>query len=196
MVEIEDGGQQPGGGDDAESTSPLRPLSGLGHRRCRQQRTRDTARPPSDVSLYFGFISLAVIAKAVHRRVEIDAAIGRDLVLGDEIAGPRLHRAERAALDAGNLDEAGDRIAGHSEVVLERAFRGIGGDLRRRVLAPGAIIAAPIADATPISAWQPPSAADERRVVLAQIADDRGCKQRLRAASGRTSSRRPDRANR
>ena len=33
--------------------------------------------------------------------------------------------------------------------------------------------AAPIAEATPISAWQPPSAPDERRVVLAQVADGR-----------------------
>ena len=44
---------------------------------CVLQSTRETARPPSEVSLYFAFISLGVSANRVHRRVEVDAPIGR-----------------------------------------------------------------------------------------------------------------------
>src|SRR5678816_4233863 len=36
--------------------------------------------------------------------VEIDAVPGLDLVARDHVGDPRLHRAEGAALDAGNLD--------------------------------------------------------------------------------------------
>ncbi len=95
---------------------------GSGHCVGPQQSVTETARPPSEVSLYFEFISLAVSAIASTDGVEVDPPVRGDLVAGDEVAGPRLHRAERAALDAGHLHEAGDRIAGHAEMVFERGF--------------------------------------------------------------------------
>ena len=102
-----------------------------------QQSTTETARPPSEVSLYFEFISLAVSAIAFDRRVEVDAAVGRDLVARDHEAGPRLDRAERAALDAGHLHVAGDRVAGHAEVMLQRRLGGVGDHLVVASRAPG-----------------------------------------------------------
>ena len=45
--------------------------------------------------------------------------------------GDRLDRAEAVALDAGGLHQAGDRVAGHAEVVLERDLGGVL-DLRGR----------------------------------------------------------------
>ena len=146
-----------------------------------QQSTTDTARPPSDVSLYFAFISFAVSAIAVDGGVEIDAAIRRDLVARDHEAGPRLDRAERAALDARHLDEAGHRIARHAEVVLQRRLRRVGDDLmievvrlrderrahRRRH-----------ADLRLAAAFR----ARQRRVVLAQVADRRRREEAVRGS--------------
>src|SRR6476660_2092267 len=47
---------------------------------------------------------LGGLGQSDDHRVDIHAPVRRDLVLGDEIARPRFHRAERAALDAGYLD--------------------------------------------------------------------------------------------
>ena len=67
-------------------------------------------------------------------RVEIDAAVGRDLVARDHETGPRLDRAECAPLDAWHLHEAGDRIAGHAEVMLQRRLGGVGDHLMAEVV--------------------------------------------------------------
>ncbi len=40
-------------------------------------------------------------------------------------SGHRLDGAERIALDAGHLNEARNRIAGHAEMMFERDFRSI-----------------------------------------------------------------------
>ena len=72
----------------------------------------------------------------VHRRVEVHAAVGRDLVAGDHEARPRLDGAERAALDARHLHEAGDRVAGHAQVVLQRRLGGVGHHLGSACRAP------------------------------------------------------------
>ena len=105
-------------------------------RTCRRvsRARRETARPPSDVSLYLEFISLAVSAIAFTVVSKSTRRFGRDLVARDHEAGPRLDRAERAALDARHLHEAGDRIAGHAEVVLQRRLRGVGDDLVAEVV--------------------------------------------------------------
>ena len=99
-------------------------------------------------------------------RIEVHATIGRDLVAGDHEARPRLDRAERAAFDARDLHEARHRIARHPEVMLAATTR-------RRWPPPDgskscawAMNAAPIADATPISAWHPPSAPDSVALCL------------------------------
>ena len=42
-----------------------------------------------------------------------------------EAAAIALHRAEGVALDAGDLDEPADRIAGHAEMVLHRDLGGV-----------------------------------------------------------------------
>src|SRR5207247_1185720 len=60
--------------------------------------------------------------------VEVDAAVLGDLVAGDHVAGPRLDRAEGAALDAGDLDEAGNGVAGEAKVVLKGGIGGVGDD--------------------------------------------------------------------
>jgi hypothetical protein len=59
----------------------------------------------------------------------------------------RFHGAERMALDARDLNQAANRLAGHGDVVLH-AVRGL------LVLH----IAAALYDATPTSPWQPISA--------------------------------------
>src|SRR3954471_20629447 len=47
-------------------------------------------------------------------RVDVYAAVFRDFVAGDEIAGPGLDRTERAPLDARHLHEACNRVARHA----------------------------------------------------------------------------------
>ena len=61
-------------------------------------------------------IALTVVSKSTRRLAGIS-------LLRDHEAGPRLHRAERASLDARNLHESGDRIAGHPEVMLRATTR-------------------------------------------------------------------------
>src|SRR5258705_9582279 len=55
-------------------------------------------------------------------RVEVHAPVFRNFVGGDQIAGPTLDSAERAALDTGYLDKPGNRIAGHAEMMFQRAL--------------------------------------------------------------------------
>ena len=76
-----------------------------------------TASPPRDVSLYLVFMSAAGLA---HR---LDDLVERDEV--GAVAGKRqarrvdrLDRAHRVALDAGNLHQSADRVAGQAQVVL------------------------------------------------------------------------------
>ncbi len=85
--------------------------------------------PPSEVSLYFEFISLAVSAIAVITVSRSTRRLAGISLLRHQVAGPRLDRAERAALDARDLHEAGDRVAGHAEMMLERGAGAVGGDL-------------------------------------------------------------------
>ena len=94
-----------------------------------QQSVTDTASPPSEVSLYFAFISFAVSAMAATVVSKSTRRCTGISLLAISEAGPRLHRAEGAALDAGHLHEARDRIAGHAEMVLQRRFRGVGDHL-------------------------------------------------------------------
>ena len=82
---------------------------------------------------------------------KLDAMPRFDLVAGDRVGGPGLDGAERAPLDARNLHEPGDRIAGHAQMMLQRRLRGVLDDPGVRIVAV-AISAAAIADATPISA--------------------------------------------
>ena len=60
----------------------------------------------------------------------------------------------------GHLHVPGDRVAGHAQVMLQRRFGRVLDDQRGVASYAVAISAAAIDDATPISAWQPPSAAD------------------------------------
>jgi hypothetical protein len=64
-------------------------------------------------------MSLGGLGQCHHGLVEIDAVTGCDLVAGDHIGRPCLDRTERTSLDARNLDVTGDRIASHSEVMLQ-----------------------------------------------------------------------------
>jgi len=57
--------------------------------------------------------------------VEVDAVPRCDLVGRDHEGNPRFHGAEGAAFDAGHLHVSGNRITRHSEVMLERRFRGV-----------------------------------------------------------------------
>ena len=91
-----------------------------------QQSTTETANPPSEVSLYLEFISLAVSAIAVTVVSKSTRAVNRNLIAGDHEPGPRLDGAEGASLDARHLHESGDRVAGHAQVMfrapIQRAF--------------------------------------------------------------------------
>ena len=79
-------------------------------------------------------------------------------VQGERRGVDRLDRAERVALDAGNLHEAADRVAGHAEVMLHADLGGVL-DLRIRCRrARRQSPAAAIEQATPTSPWQPTSA--------------------------------------
>jgi hypothetical protein len=85
-----------------------------------QQSTSETASPTSDVSLYFAFIPFAVSAIAMTVVSKSTRRLDGTSLLAIMKPGPRLDRAEGASLDARNLDEAGDRVARHPEVVLQR----------------------------------------------------------------------------
>jgi hypothetical protein len=84
----------------------------------------------------------------------------RELSGGDGLDG-----AEAVALDARNLDEASDGVAGHAEVVLERD---LGGVSTCALLPPRAAQrpAEAIAAAEPTSPWQPTSAPEIEALVL------------------------------
>src|SRR5262245_5320491 len=71
-------------------------------------------------------LGVHVLCRLRHRGdggVEIDSMSGLDLVGGNQVRGPSLDGAEGAPFDARNLYESGNRIAGHSQVMLERRLR-------------------------------------------------------------------------
>src|SRR5690349_4638950 len=72
---------------------------------------------------FAGFFVLAVhllggLGQRQDAFVETDAMPGLDLIAGDRVGGPGLDRAERTPLDAWHLHVTGDRVTGHTEVVL------------------------------------------------------------------------------
>ena len=83
-----------------------------------------TARPPRAVSLYFTFMS-----RPVSRMVLIDLVERDDVraVAAQRRArgGDRLDGRDGVALDAGDLHEAADRVAGQAEVVLHADLGGV-----------------------------------------------------------------------
>ena len=118
-----------------------------------------TARPPSDVSLYFVFMSWAVahIERMTASRETL--ASWRVAAEGDVAGGDGLDGAHRVPLDAGDLHEAADGVAGQAQVVLHGDLGGHQ-DLVGRAAETWQSPAAAIALETPISAWQPPIAAE------------------------------------
>src|SRR5687768_11791794 len=97
---------------------PTRPCALL-PRPQRQHSGRFTAKPPRLVSLY-----LALISSPVCRIAAMQLSSGmkcqpstpqRQRGGRDRLGGP-----DAVALDAGPLDQAGHRVAGHAEMVLER----------------------------------------------------------------------------
>ncbi len=59
---------------------------------------------------------------------------GLDLIAGDGVGRPGLDRAECATLDARNLREPGDRIAGHSRMMFQRRLARVLEDADARVV--------------------------------------------------------------
>ena len=107
------------------------------------------------------FLVLAVISFAVWASANtVSSKLIRRLdaisllAIAQAVAG--LDRAECAALDARNLHVTGDRIARHPSRADSAAFSTTSDDASYMV----AVNAAAFDDATPLSAWQPPSAAD------------------------------------
>ena len=83
-----------------------------------------TASPPRAVSLYLIFMSAPV------SRMVLIALSRRDLVAAVAAEGEpgrvdRLDRGDGVALDAGDLHEAADRVAGEAEVVLDADLGGV-----------------------------------------------------------------------
>ena len=76
-----------------------------------------------------------------------------------------LDGAEGVALDAGNLDQAADRVAGHAEMVLHADLGGVL-DLLVAAAERGGKPAAAIEQATPTSPWQPTSAPEIEAFLL------------------------------
>ena len=122
-VAAEVGDRRGDGGDDPGQRALVRvrmkEVSGI-----RQHSGRLTARPPVEVSLYFTLMS-----RPVWRMVSMQASSGTTWMPSPRSArrggGDGLDGAEAVALDAGHLDEAADRVAGHAEVVLERDLGGV-----------------------------------------------------------------------
>ena len=135
-----------------------------------RESVTETASPPSDVSLYFEFISFAVSAIAatvVSKSTRRFAGISLLAIMNP---GSTTTGAIGAALDAGHLDEPGDRIAGQPQVMLQGRLRGIGDDLRIEVVGLGDQRGAHRGCDTDLR-LAAALGARQGRVVLAQVAD-------------------------
>src|SRR4029453_4248123 len=123
-----------------------------------QQRVSETARPPSEVSLYLLFISFAVIAnactvesKSTRRLAGISFEARRYPV--QDLTAPNAQRS---------IHGIWTKPATGSQVIPRWCSSAPSAALATTCGGASwacATIAAPIADATPISAWHPPSAA-------------------------------------
>ena len=116
-----------------------------------------TASPPRAVSLYLTFMSAPVSRMVLIDLVQrhVCSPSPRSAIRAAVIA---LTDADRVALDARDLHQAADRVAGQAEVVLHADLGGVL-DLRRACRrAPRPAPPAAIEQAEPTSPWQPTSA--------------------------------------
>ena len=89
-----------------------------------QHSTKLTASPPRLVSLYFDCMS-APVWRMVAMTLSSETRWRAVAVQRQRRGGDRLDRAEGVALDAGDLHQAADRVAGHAEVMLHRDLGGV-----------------------------------------------------------------------
>ena len=94
------------------------------------RRTKVALKAPVTTPVGTGFRSVNVYLRQALDLYGFDAAIGGDLVSGDQITCPGFYRAERAAFNARDLHITCDRVASHAEVVLEGRLGGVLKDLR------------------------------------------------------------------
>src|SRR3954447_9595213 len=130
-----------------------------------QHSTTETARPPSDVSLYFEFISFAVSAMAVtvvSKSTRRFAGISL-LAIMKPVHDFTAPNAQRSMHGSCTKPATGSHVIPRwCSSADEAPFAAISGVESWAC----AMAAAPIADATPISAWHPPSAADKVALCL------------------------------
>ena len=135
-------------------------------RRRRRGRPRRSPCPFEFISLAVRAIASTVVSKSTRRSVGISL-----LAMLKPIHA--FTAPYRAALDAGQLDVAGHRVAGEPEVVLQRRFRRVGHDLRLEVVSLRQERRAHRGSHANLR-LAPALGPGERRVVLAEVADDRG----------------------
>ena len=89
-----------------------------------QHSTALTARPPCEVSLYFDCMSAPVTRIVSMTWSRLTLWVPSPLQ-GERGRGDRLVGAEGVALDARDLHQAADRVAGHAEVMLHADLGGV-----------------------------------------------------------------------
>ena len=146
-------------------TRHLLPQGGKGGRPPPQHSTKFTASPPSDVSLYFDCMS-APVWRIVAMTLSSETLWRAVAVQRQRGGGDRLDGAEGVALDAGDLHQAADRIAGHAEVMLHARSPPRSRSARWSRRAPRTGPPPPSTQATPTSPWQPTSAPEIEAFIL------------------------------